>query len=155
MRTGKATSEWTLWVVAVSCTLHPLEEYFTGWRKWAEETLGIAIPTSIFAIGNAAVAIAALMIARKGWRRPVISLVIPSLTLVNALFFHILPTVVQSRISPGIYTATLLYVPFSSWALIGAARDGVPRRAVATALLLGALMMMGVVLGARSLSFVS
>ena len=27
---GRGTSEWTLWVVAVSCALHATEEYLTG-----------------------------------------------------------------------------------------------------------------------------
>jgi hypothetical protein len=122
------TSEWTLWVVAVSCAFHPLEEYLTGWLGWARQTLGIVMPTTRFLVANAVLVVAALLLARVGWRRPVLSLVIPSATLVNAVFFHILPTIIQRRVSPGLYTAALLYVPFSSWALIGAARDGVARR---------------------------
>jgi len=148
----EGTSEWTLWVVAVSCVLHPAEEYVTGWQEWARETLRIIMPTTTFLTVNAVLATAALLLARVGWRRPALSLLIPSATLVNAVFFHILPTMVQRRVSPGIYTAALLYVPFSSWALVGAARDGVPRRTIATALVAGALMMASVVLGARSLS---
>ena len=73
-------------------------------------------------------------------------LVIPSATLVNAIFFHILPTIVQGRVSPGVYTAAILYVPFSSWTLAGAAHDGVPRTAIATSLVTGALLMVSVVL---------
>jgi Protein of unknown function with HXXEE motif len=145
----ETTSEWTLWVVAVSCALHPTEEYLAGWQEWARQTLGIVVPTTRFLAANAILVVAALLLARVGWRRPALSLVIPSATLVNAVFFHILPTIVQSRVSPGVYTATLLYVPFSSWALVGAARDGVPRTAIATALVVGTLMMVGVVLGAR------
>jgi hypothetical protein len=82
---------------------------------------------------------------------PRFSLVIPAATLVNVIFFHILPTIAQSRASPGFYTATLLYVPFSSWALLGAWRDGVPGRAIAEAMAAGTRMMVGVVLGAKSL----
>jgi len=149
----KATSEWTLWVVAVSCVQHPTEEYFTGWQGWARQTLGIAIPTATFLIANTLFAIIAFLLAHQvGWRRPALSLVIPAATLVNAIFFHILPTIVQGRISPGIYTAVLLYVPFSSWALIGAARDGVGRTAIATALVAGTLRMLSIVLAARWLS---
>jgi Protein of unknown function with HXXEE motif len=145
----KTTSEWTLWVVAVSCALHVAEEYLTGWQEWARQTLGIVMPTATFLVMNAVLVIAALLLARVGWRRPALSLVIPAATLVNAVFLHILPTVVQSRVSPGVYTAALLYVPFSSWALIGAARDGVPRAAIVTSLVAGTLMMVSVVLGAR------
>ena len=146
------TSEWTLWVVALSCAAHPAEEYLTGWQEWARQTLGIVMPTQRFLVANAVLVVAALLLARVGWRRPVLSLVIPSATLVNAVFFHILPTIAQSRVSPGLYTAALLYVPFSSWALVGAARDGVARTAIATAMVAGTLMMASVVLGARWLS---
>jgi hypothetical protein len=143
------TSEWTLWVVAVSCALHATEEYFTGWQSWAAGTLGIVMPTLPFVVVNATLVVLAFSFARLGWRSPVISLVIPAATLVNSLFFHILPTIVQGRVSPGVYTAALLYLPFSSWALIGAVGDGVPKWAVITATIAGAMMMIAVVLSAR------
>jgi hypothetical protein len=139
-------------VVAVSCAFHVAEEYLTGWQQWARQTLGIVMPTTRFLVANAVLVVVALLLARVGWRRPVLSLVIPSATLINAVFFHILPTIVQGRVSPGVYTAALLYVPFSSWALIGAARDGVARTAIAIALVAGTLMMGSVVLAARWLS---
>jgi hypothetical protein len=149
---GKRTHEWTLWVVAASCALHPVEEYLTGWIEWARPTLGIVMPTARFVVGNAVLAVAAFLLARVGWRRPTLSLVIPSATLTNAIFFHILPSILQSRISPGTYTAALLYLPFSSWALVGAARDGVSRKAIAAGVVAGVCMMAAVVLGARALS---
>jgi uncharacterized protein with HXXEE motif len=145
----KATGEWTLWVVAASCALHPMEEYFTGWQGWALETLGVVVPAGRFLQANAALFMAALFLARVGWRRPELSLVIPAATLVNAVFFHILPTIVQHRVSPGVYTATLLYLPFSSWAFLGAWRDGVPKRALAVAFMAGTFLMVAVFLAAR------
>lgn len=148
---GRATREWTLWAVAVSCVFHVVEEYFTGWQEWAWQTFGIVMPTTRFLVMNAVLVTAALVLARVGWRRPALSLVIPSATLANAIFFHILPTIVQGRAAPGVYTAGFLYVPFSSLALAGAARDGVPRRAIATAVIAGNVMMGGVVAGARLL----
>ena len=146
------TREWTLWVVAVACALHVTEELFTGWQAWAREALGIVMPTARFLGVNAILVAAAFVMARVGWRRPVLSLVIPSATLVNGVFFHILPTLVQGRVAPGVYTAAVLYVPFSSWALIGAARDGVPPKAIGTAMAAGTVMMFSVVLAARWLS---
>jgi hypothetical protein len=145
----KRSSEWTLWVVAASCAIHVAEEYFTGWQEWARESLGIVLPTTLFLFMNAVLVIAAVLLARVGWKRPALSLVIPAATLVNAIFFHILPTIVQNRVSPGVYSATLLYLPFSSWAFLGAWRDGVPKRAMAVALIFGTLMMLSVVAGAR------
>jgi hypothetical protein len=146
-----ATSEWTLWVVAVSCALHPAEEYFSGWQKWALETLGIAMPTTLFMIANTVLFLAALVLARVGWRRSAASLVIPAATFMNAILFHILPTILQHRVAPGLVTAALLYVPFSTWAYLSAWRDGVPRRALLGAFVAGTLMMLGTVAGARLL----
>ncbi len=150
-----ATSEWTLWVVAVSCALHVAEEYLTGWQAWAVGTLGIVMPTAPFLIANAVLVTAAFVLASSGWSRPTLSLVIPSATLVNAIFLHILPTLVQGRVAPGLFTASFLYVPFSAWALLGARRDGVPRTAIAWALVAGTVMMTAVVLSARMLGRVS
>ena len=152
MTSDKTANEWTLWVVAASCALHVAEEYFTGWQHWAFDTLGIVMPTARFLFMNAVLVVAAIVLASIGWKRPTLSLIIPAATLVNAIFFHIMPTIVQRRVSPGVYTATLLYLPFSSWALVGAWRDGVPRRAIAVASVLGALMMTAVALAARWLS---
>jgi hypothetical protein len=148
----KTANEWTLWVVAASCALHVAEEYFTGWQHWALDTLGIVMPTARFLLMNAVLVVAAVVLASIGWKRPTLSLIIPAATLVNAIFFHIVPTIVQRRVSPGVYTSTLLYLPFSSWALVGAWRDGVPRSAIAAASALGALMMTVVILAARWLS---
>jgi uncharacterized protein with HXXEE motif len=147
--TAKRTREWTLWVVAASSALHVAEEYFTGWLPWARETLGITMPAARFVGANVVLVVAAFVFARIGWRRPALSLVIPAATLVNAVFFHILPTVVQQRVSPGVYTAALLYVPFSSWAFVGAWRDGVPKRALVVGFVAGTLLMLAVVLGPR------
>lgn len=155
MTASHKTSEWTLWVVAISCLLHVLEEYFTGWQEWAVATLGIAMPTPPFLIVNAILVLAAFVLARSGWRRPTLSLVIPAATLVNAVFFHIVPTLVQQRVSPGVYTAALLYVPFSSWAFVGAWRDGVTKRALLLAFVSGTVMMISVALVARGLGRMS
>jgi hypothetical protein len=148
----RGTREWTLWVVAVSCGLHAAEEYLTGWQPWAATTLGIVMPTARFVVANGILVSVALAIARVGWRSPALSLVVPAATLANAVFFHILPTVVQGRRAPGIYTASLLYLPFSTWSFVGALRDGVPTRAAVTAVVGGTVMMIGVVVGARWLS---
>ncbi len=148
----KKTSEWTLWVVAVSCALHVTEEYLTNWQQWGRENLGIDIPDSIFISANVVLVIAALSLARFGWSKPSLTLVIPSATLVNAIFFHILPTIVQRRVSPGVYTSVLLYLPFSSWAIIGAARDGVRRSKILVAFVCGTIMMLGAVLAAMLLT---
>jgi hypothetical protein len=148
----RRTHEWTLWVVAASCALHVLEEYFTGWQQWARESLGIVMPATRFLVMNLLLVVAALILARIGWRWPALSLVIPAATLVNAVIFHIIPTILQNRVSPGVYTASLLYLPFSSWAFVGARRDGVSSRAMALGFMIGTILMLTVVLVAKSMS---
>jgi hypothetical protein len=147
--TRRNASEWTLWAVALSCALHAAEEFLTGWQQWAPQALGIVMPTATFLVMNAVLVLVALRLARYGWRRPALSLIVPAATLVNGIFFHILPTVVQGHRSPGVYTAVLLYLPFSTGALVGAAHDGVPPRAILTAVAAGTLLMTGIVLAAR------
>jgi hypothetical protein len=144
--------EWSLWIVAVSCALHAAEEYFTGWQKWAVEALGIVMPTTRFVVANVVLVVAAFLIAHIGWKKPTLSLVIPAATLVNGVGFHILPTLLQNRVSPGVYTAAFLYVPFSSLAFLAARRNDVNTRAMVIAFVGGTLMMLSVVLYARSLS---
>lgn len=148
-RARNSSGTWTLWVVAVSCALHATEEFLTGWQLWARETLGIVMPTTVFLGMNTVLVIAGLLLAPIGWRRPALTLVIPVATVVNAVVFHILPSVLTARVSPGLYTATALYLPFSSWAVVAAARHGAPRTALLTALVAGAAMALGVVVAAK------
>ena len=148
----QSTREWTLWVVAVSCALHATEEYLTGWQAWAAGALGIMAPTSWFVVMNGILVALAFRFAAAGWQMPSLSLVIPSATLVNGVLFHILPTILMGQVSPGVYTATLLYLPFSSWALVGAKRDGVPVRAIVRGVVGGTAIMLGVVVVVRWLS---
>ena len=138
---------WVLWVVAISFALHATEEYFTGWQSWALQISGIVVPTSLFISANFVAVVAAFAVACNGWKWPSVSLIFPAATLVNGIFFHILPTIAMRRVSPGVYTASLLYLPFSSYAFFVAWRNRVNRKSVALAFLLGVVLNCGVVLG--------
>ena len=48
-----------------------------------------------------------------GWKHPQISLCLAGVTLINALFFHLLPTLIRRRLSPGVITSVVLYLPLS------------------------------------------
>ncbi|HEY1338481.1 MAG TPA: HXXEE domain-containing protein [Bryobacteraceae bacterium] len=149
MAPNRTTNEWTLWVVAAACAFHAAEEFLTGWQEWARTALGIVMPSGIFVAANGFLVLMAVLTARVGWRRPALSLLIPSATLVNAAVFHIAPAIVEGRAVPGLYTAVFLYLPFSSWALAGAIRDGAAPRTVGKAFAGGTLMMMSVFSAAR------
>jgi len=144
--------EWTLWVVAAATALHATDELLTGWLEWAPRTLGIRIPLSLFVVMNAVLTIVAFALARGGWRRPTAAVVIPTATLANGVLFHILPSFVEHRAAPGLVTAVSLYLPFSTWALVGARKDGVARRSIGVGAIIGMCLALGVVLGARAIS---
>ena len=138
---------WVLWVVAISFALHASEEYFTGWQSWALQISGIVVPTSLFISANFVAVVAAFVVAWNGWKWPAVSLIFPAATLVNGIFFHILPTIAMRRVSPGVYTASLLYLPFSSYAFFAAWRNRFSRKSMALAFLLGVVLNCAVVLG--------
>ena len=144
---NKSTHEWILWIVAISFALHATEEYFTGWQAWALQIAGVDVPESLFITANSVAVVAAFAIAWTGWKWPTISLIIPAATLVNGIFFHILPTIALRRVSPGVYTSSLLYLPFSSYAFVAARRNAITKRAMARALLLGATLNCVVIFG--------
>lgn len=80
---------------------------------------------SDFYVINAIVVVTGISTAMIGWRLPEASLMFPALALINSLFFHIGPTLVQRRFSPGTITAALLFLPVGIWAYYGVYLDGV------------------------------
>jgi hypothetical protein len=125
------THEYTLWVVVMAVSLHVLEEYTLNFVGWAEVALHVNVSWEIFHLVNTALVFFGIACAMIGWRAPSLSLMMPAIIAINALFFHILLTVVQWRISPGTGTSILFFVPAATWAYYGAYRDGVlTRRAV-------------------------
>lgn len=131
-----------LWLLVAACAAHVAEESLLDWRGWAQGVSGVPVRWSMFVIVNAGFLALACMAAGIGFKRPAIGLALPSLTLINALFFHIAPTIVLGRVSPGVFSAALLYVPISTWLFWRAAREGMlGRRTVAIAVLIGSAVM--------------
>ncbi len=135
--------EFILWIALAAYALHVLEEQALGWKHWAESCLGLkGLEWATFYVANAAVMFLGIAAAMVGWKFPVFALVIPALQLINGVFFHIAPTIVQRKFSPGVITATLLFLPISVWAYLGAYRDGVlTPQVLIGSLILGALVM--------------
>ncbi len=143
--------DWVLWVLVTASALHVVEEHGLGWQGWAARTLapriGIA-PTWIdFWATNGLLIVFGVSAAAVGWRAPAFALAYPALCLVNAVFFHLLPTISARRPNPGMFTAVLLYLPIGIWAYLAAASDDVLGIAtLITSLALGAVAMASVLL---------
>lgn len=113
------------------------------WLTWARETFGFTNLTwAGFYLTNAVMVVVAIAAAAIGWRSPEIALTLPALFVINALFFHLLPTIRDRRFSPGLITALVVYLPVAAWTYLAADVDGVLSvKAVVVSTVLGAAFM--------------
>jgi hypothetical protein len=137
--------EYVLWVVVIGCTLHVLEESVLEWvsvtRPMASR-FGVTITWSDFYVVNAAMIVGGIAGAMIGWRSPEISLMLPALTAINALPFHVGGSLAARRLVPGTITAVLIYLPVAAWAYYGAYLDGVLTTQVIVVSVLGGALLM-------------
>ena len=135
--------DYLLWLTLAAYAVHVLEEATLNWKAWAINALHLTnVEWSIFDIANMAVMFIAIGAAMIGWKLPAFALIIPALMLINGIFFHILPTLIQRIFSPGVITAVILFLPISTWIYYAAYLDGVLTWPVAIlSLILGGLLM--------------
>jgi len=118
------TTDRGLWILVAACGAHVAEEYVLDWRTWAQGLSGLQLTWGRFWLVNVAFLCLACLAARAGSGRPAIGLALPSLTLINGVSFHIVPTIVTGQVSPGVVSSALLYVPISSWIFWRAQQEG-------------------------------
>jgi len=142
------TIDRAFWILVAACAAHVTEEYVLDWRSWAAGMSGLQVTWGQFWLGNVVFLCLAGFAAWVGPRRPVVGLALPGLTLVNGLFCHIAPTLVTGRVSPGVVTSTVLYVPISSWIYWRAHQEGwlTIRIALRSVALAGAVMALPLLL---------
>jgi hypothetical protein len=136
------SNEVWLWVATAAYGAHILEEFVLDWKAWANTVHHLSVYWPAFYVTNALVIVIGVAVAEIGWRLPALSLANPTLMVINASFFHILPFVVTKKYSPGLITAVLLFLPIGFWLFYGAAQDGVLSAASAiSAIVIGAVFM--------------
>jgi hypothetical protein len=138
--------DWVLWILVAASALHVVEERGLGWQGWAAQAIAPRIgvvPTWLdFWATNGLLIVFGISAAAVGWRAPAYALAFPALCLINALFFHLLPSIAAHRPNPGLFSALALYVPIGVWAYLAAADDGVlSAGTLLLSLALGALAM--------------
>jgi hypothetical protein len=87
--------------------------------------LHLPVDWNSFYLVNAAVVVLGVCCSAVGWRAPWFALGLPALMLINATFFHVLPTIVTRVYSPGVATAVVTFYPVALWAYYGAWQDKV------------------------------
>ena len=140
------THSWVLWVGIVAIGLHVMEEYAEGWLVWANRQVGprfgIGFTQADFFFTAFLLIFYALAGAAIGWWAPAVSLAIPALFVVNAVFLHMIPSLRSDRLTPGTLSAVFIYLPTAAWMFWAAAEDDVlSLGTVVLAFLLGTALM--------------
>jgi hypothetical protein len=99
------------WLCMAAYALHVLEEFQMDWRDWAKQVLKLPVTWPEFYVTNAVVVALGIAQAQLAPVLPVIPLIFAALMLINAIFFHIVPTIRTRIYSPGTVTAVLLFLP--------------------------------------------
>ncbi|QIR86982.1 HXXEE domain-containing protein [Paracoccus sp. AK26] len=130
------------WLCLAAYALHALEEFQMNWRDWAQDILKLPVGWPDFYVTNAAVLVLGAVQAQVALALPAVPLVFASLMLINAVFFHVLPTIVTRVYSPGTATAVLLFLPLGVQVFRNATATGsAGLRTCLAALAGGALLM--------------
>jgi hypothetical protein len=118
------THEYVLWIAVAAYAVHILEEHELNWRDWARAVLRLPVDWRSFYLVNALVVVLGVSCATVGWRAPWYGLAFPAVMLINAMFFHVLPTLITRVYSPGMASAVALFFPVAGWAYGAAWADG-------------------------------
>jgi hypothetical protein len=127
-----------IWLATACYALHILEEYELNWRDWARAVVKLPVEWNDFYVVNALVIVFGMVAANLAAHWPLPALTFPALMLINATFFHILPTLqTGGRFSPGLFTAIGLFWPVGVACYWRAMADG----ALGTATFIGSLAL--------------
>jgi uncharacterized protein with HXXEE motif len=165
-----------LWLVPVFLALHNLEEGLTmpSWFAANAADVRQIVPAAIIAripidlavavsrprlfvalaiATLAPLAITAVALSRKNRTGLYVVLMLQSVICINAVFPHILATLVLARYTPGVVTAACINLPFS-WYLFrrGVRERAIERRAVVLMLTAAAILIVPAVRGIYALS---
>lgn len=131
-----------IWLATAAYGLHVFEEFELDWRNWARAVIGLPVEWSDFYVVNSLVIVLGIVAANLATHRPAIALSFPALMLINATFFHVVPTIrTAGRFSPGLFTAIVLFYPIGILCYSRAVADGVSAKGVIGSLVIGALLM--------------
>jgi hypothetical protein len=104
--------EYFLWASFVGYFFHVFEEFFFDWKSWVEKISKLSnIRWRDFFVMNGALLALGLASTLVGWRLAWVGLFMPALQLINGVFFHLIPSIIFRRLSPGIFTSFFLFLP--------------------------------------------
>jgi hypothetical protein len=125
-----------------------MEEQAFNWLDWAHSA-GMMFPGwSTFYVTNAVVIVIGVTTAMIGWRMPAVALAFPALMVINAVLFHLLPSLGGGQPNPGCISAMVFFLPLALLTFRDAWRAGVRswRSHAVAALIAGGLQLWPVLL---------
>lgn len=142
-----------IWLMPAVFAVHIVEEYGAGFPGWVSAMFGQPMTPDTFLLNNAAFMVILLGLTAWASARPsalsaFLLLCWASGNLFWNFVFHLATTAIFDRFSPGLITATLLYLPVSvavAWSAL--AQRVLPTAAFVAASAIGAALMLGVIWG--------
>jgi hypothetical protein len=117
---------YIIWICVSVYAIHLLEKVAFDWRNWMHQKIGVTdIEWSIFYVSGATVIVTGIAGAMTGWNEPAFALILPAVEILKAIIFYLIPLLFKQRLTPGIFSALLLFLPVASWAFAGAYYDDV------------------------------
>lgn len=133
------------WLAMAAYAMHILEEYALDWRGWSHAVLGLPTEWNDFYVTNCVVVALGIAQAMLAPELPLAVLSYAGLEFINAVFMHIVPFIrTGGRFSPGMFTATVLFLPVSMTTFWTSYTTG-----IAT----GGEIVLGLIIGALTLPF--
>ncbi len=102
------------WLAVAAYALHIVEEHILGWYDWARKTMNISLGWEQYVITEVAILILGLTAAMLSGTPmgPTLVVAFATLLLINAIFFHLLPMLVNGgKFSPGVISGVFLFLP--------------------------------------------
>lgn len=146
--------EWVLWILVAASALHVMEEHALGWQGWATSVmakkLGVKFYWSDFYVTNAALFIVGISTAMVAWQFVAFALSFAALNIIDAVLFHIVPSIKAKRLNPGCITAVVLYLPIGFSCYWAANKAGVlSMGSVWLSIAIGAFLMASALVGPK------
>lgn len=138
-----------IWLLPIMFAAHVAEEYLTGYPAWATEVTGQPMELRTFLASNIAFIVITLLLTRWAARSKSPTAIFWLLAWAAGNLFwnfvyHLMSVVAYDSSSPGIVTATLIYLPLS----LAIWRAALDEKLIRPAALLGAIATGGVFMGA-------
>jgi Protein of unknown function with HXXEE motif len=109
---------WVFWAMAGAAVVHVAEEYLFGFIDFTRDLgwrFAAGMDLVAFIVVNAIFILLCVTGALVGLEKPVFSLSIAALFLINTVM-HLVPMAIVRRYSPGVVSAVFLYVPLAIYA---------------------------------------